>query len=442
MKASPDLRRLLGRSFTCECGLTHEIPTRTVVYDDACLDRLPELLAGLTRERIAPVVCDVRTAAVAGENAVRILEQHGWKAPITVVPDWHGGTPLCDEPTHAWTLKRVPVAEVYVAAGSGVVSDLTKWMAYECGRPYVAVATAASMNGYAAANVAPSIKGIKSLVRAQAPAAIMASPRVIAAAPYEMTAAGIGDVIAKPVSVSDWCVNHILLDEHFCPVCADAISAIEPMYLEGAHLLPERDSDTLRALFDALIFTGVAMTMIGTSAPASGGEHLFSHTLDMMTAVDGVPHDLHGRQVGLGTIIAAALYERVIECGWQPAAALPRDIDSEFWGPLAAPVAVEYAQKAETMARVRARLGDAAVHERLTEAVQPYRKSPAAIKSVLVHAQAATSWQDIGCARERVKAAILHMHEIRSRPTIVDLAWLCGVLPGAADELVDEWLAP
>ena len=47
---------------------------------------------------------------------------------------------------------------------------------------------------------------------------------------------------------------------------------------------------------------------------------------------------------------------------------------------------------------------------------------------------------DIGCTRERIRSAILHMHEIRKRFTIVDLAWLTGVLPDQADDLIDQWL--
>ena len=54
------------------------------------------------------------------------------------------------------------------------------------------------------------------------------------------------------------------------------------------------------------------MTLQGSSLPASGGEHLVSHTLDMMSHVDGVPHDLHGRQVGVSTILVAAMYERAL----------------------------------------------------------------------------------------------------------------------------------
>jgi hypothetical protein len=49
--------------------------------------------------------------------------------------------------------------------------------------------------------------------------------------------------------------------------------------------------------------------------------------------------------------------------------------------------------------------------------------------------------RDIGCSRERIRAAILHMHEIRKRFTIVDLAWLTGILPDDVDDLLDEWLS-
>jgi hypothetical protein len=35
----------------------------------------------------------------------------------------------------------------------------------------------------------------------------------------------------------------------------------------------------------------------------------------------------------------------------------------------------------------------------------------------------------------------LHANEIRKRPSIIDLAWILGILPGAAGQIVDQWLA-
>lgn len=45
------------------------------------------------------------------------------------------------------------------------------------------------------------------------------------------------------------------------------------------------------------------MQNTGTSSPASGGEHFISNTLCMVAVRDGKKHDLHGRQVGVSSIL-------------------------------------------------------------------------------------------------------------------------------------------
>jgi len=67
-------------------------------------------------------------------------------------------------------------------------------------------------------------------------------------------------------------------------------------------------------------------------------------------------------------------------------------------------------------------------------------RSPAQIKNCLKTAGAAHTFSGIGCSRGRILAAALHMHEIRKRPTIIDLAWILGIMPGAAEEIIDNWL--
>jgi len=94
----------------------------------------------------------------------------------------------------------------------------------------VALATAASMNGYASDNVAPTLKGVKSLVHGVGPVAIASSPAILAGAPAEMTAAGLGDVLAKSVSTLDWKLNRLLFGEYYCPLCAGLVDDIEPIY--------------------------------------------------------------------------------------------------------------------------------------------------------------------------------------------------------------------
>ena len=60
--------------------------------------------------------------------------------------------------------------------------------------------------------------------------------------------------------------------------------------------------------------------------------------------------------------------------------------------------------------------------------------------AVLEAAGAARYVDDIRCSTRRAGSALLHMHEIRKRCTVVDLAWLLGILPGAVDDILDEWL--
>ena len=64
-------------------------------------------------------------------------------------------------------------------------------------KPAAIFATAASMNGYAAANVAPAVAGVKTLIHARAHRIVASDPAVLAAAPAALTSAGLGDVIAK-----------------------------------------------------------------------------------------------------------------------------------------------------------------------------------------------------------------------------------------------------
>jgi len=184
------------------------------------------------------------------------------------------------------------------------------------------------------------------------------------------------------------------------------------------------------------------MTMVGTSAPASGGEHLLSHTLDMMAEVRGESHDLHGRQVGVGTLFSAALFQRVLAIEDPTLGRLPSSVDNRFWAApsVVAAVTEQYEAKGKRLEPVREKLGRPAVWDELRTRLAAEVKSPQTIHRWLKRAGAAVSTADIGCTRERIRSAILHMHEIRKRFTIVDLAWLAGVLPGQADGLIDEWL--
>ena len=435
-----NLDGLLDTTFDCECGQRHNVPIKHLIYSEEALERLPEILSSFVAGRRIVLVADKRTWDIAGRSAEEVLERAGWSTKHIIVPDDDHGHPICNDITHDWLRDRLPLADIALAVGCGVINDLTKWIAFDHDLPYAVVATAATMNGFAAANVAPTLKGVKSLIRARPPLAVFAIPSLIVEAPFELTAAGLGDTLAKPVCTADWTFNHIYYDEYFCRYCSEMINTLEPYYFNHPQDIRNRDPAAIEALFNALLYSGIAMTIIGTPAPASGGEHLLSHTLDMMSSVDGVAHDLHGRQVGLGTLFASAMYDRIFQIDDPTWHAPPPDVDSPFWGPLAESIRQQYEQKKPMLQSLCEKLTNNEMWRTFLAAGRDQVRSPDQIKNCLRTAGAAHTFEDIGCSRRRLRAAILHMHEIRKRPTVIDLAWILGILPGAADEIIDQWL--
>lgn len=429
-----------GKTSQCPCGKTHVIEPSTVIYAEDALDRLASVLKEHVPSRRVAVLMDARTQVAAGAEAVRLLENGGWTAEEIVLPDpAPEHSPVCDDTTLAWLQGETPAVAGVVAVGGGVVSDLGKWLAFERDLPYVVVATCASMNGYASANVAPALGGVKSLIRARPAKAVLTDPRVLAAAPYHLTASGLGDILAKSVSSADWKLNEILFGDYYCHEAVNLIAAIEPLYLENPEGIRDRDREAMRALFEGLLLTGVAMTMAETSAPASGGEHLISHTLDMLATATGQEHDLHGRQVGIGTVLCSELYRRVLAMEAPTPVEPPTAIDRPFWGRLAAEVEGHFLEKRERLCLAKERLADPETWARLRAEWAPLVRAPEVVHGCLRTAEAAYRAQDIGIDRARLKAVLLHAHEMRSRFTILDVAWILGILPTAADEIIERF---
>lgn len=433
---------LLGKTFLCECGRTHMTPLYAIVYHEDALAELPGLF-----DRHAPglslvLLADQRTWTACGKDVARVMDHAGRPAFPVILPDPGPGEPVCDDLTRAWLESRVPAeATALLAVGSGVVNDLAKWVATDRGIPYMVVATAASMNGYSSANIAPAIRGIKRVVEGRAPFAVAALPSVLAAAPWPLTAAGLGDVVAKPVSMTDWKINHLLFGEYFCPLCARLIRELEPVYMNHPEGLWRREPASLEALFMALLYSGLSMTLAGTSFPASGGEHMMSHVLDMKAMAKGRRHDYHGRQVGLGTIVACALYERILALDQPRFAVCTEPTDAAYWGALAPVVEEEHAAKRVRAVQAVERLRQPGVWDAVRAIIAENAVPAARVKDCLKRAGAAHRVGDIGCSRDDFLNAILRSHQIRSRYTVLDLARAAGILPDAAGEIVDAWLA-
>jgi glycerol-1-phosphate dehydrogenase [NAD(P)+] len=425
----------------CECGKTHRVVPREALYARGAVAQLPAICARAVKGRRVAVLMDVRTRAVAGESAREALAAQGWTTTELLVPDLAGGakSPICDDIVQKSLSAKLGEVDLLLPVGGGVITDLGRWLAEERKKPFVSFATAASMNGYTSANVSPTIQGVKSLLWAHPPLAVAADPDIIANAPSQLTGSGLGDVLAKSVSTTDWRLNHLLFGDYYCALSTNLIAGIEPLYLEHPEGLKARAPEAIDALFQALLLTGAAMTMTGTSSPASGAEHMVSHSLDMMSSLDGVEHDLHGRQVGMGTVLASEVYRRVLATESPEFVVQPATVDERFWGKLAGQIAQEYAGKAERLRRVREKLARKEAWDRLRAELAPLTRTPETVQRCLALGGGAANAEQIRCGKDRLLRALLHAHEMRSRFTIFDLARCIGILPNSAAEIVEKW---
>ena len=204
-------------------------------------------------------------------------------------------------------------ADFIFIVGSGSLNDISQYAAHLCARPYGIFATAPSMNGYASATASLEVHGHKTSFCAPLPAIIFVDGEVMARAPQRLIQAGLGDALARSTAQSDWLLSHLLLDTPYDTLPFEICQKHEHHMLADVARLARRELPTMLALSEWLLLSGLGMSYIGTSAPASQGEHMLVHALHMRRDASQVAH-YHGEEVGVATLYMAALQEHMLEC--------------------------------------------------------------------------------------------------------------------------------
>ncbi len=191
-----------------------------------------------------------------------------------------------------------------VGIGGGKSVDVGKLAAFRRRLPFYSVPTSASHDGISSPFA--SLKGLDRpySIMAKPPLGILADIDVIASAPKRLLAAGCGDLVSKLTAVKDWQLASRVTGEYYGSYSASLALMSADVVLKGSRRIGEFGKDAVRDLVEALISTGVAAGIAGSSRPCSGSEHLFSHYLDMIAPESG----LHGEKCGLGTIMMAKLH--------------------------------------------------------------------------------------------------------------------------------------
>ena len=300
-----------GMEYSCACGKSHKVDIQAIRVGSGVIQELPGILRDLGASHIF-LVADNYTYEAAGRQVEQLLDQAGLAYHKRV---FQTETPLVP---NEYALGSVLAAmtsqdDMLLAVGSGTLNDVTKYVSARTGVPYVIAATAPSMDGYAS-TVAPTIlDGFKTTLPAVYPAAIVADVDILKDAPMPMLTAGFGDIIGKFTSLADWRLSHQLNGEYYCPEVAGVIEAAVETCAANAQALAQREPQAFQAVTEALILSGLAMGMVGVSRPASGAEHQMAHYWEMDALRRGEEHPLHGNAVGVGTVLAASLYEMAVE---------------------------------------------------------------------------------------------------------------------------------
>ena len=294
------------KGFDCACGKHHGCDLRIFKSGAGVVSQVPQVIAELGCS-YPYVVCDPNTYKAAGIQVEQILQAAGIAYKLYVIPrekvepdEWAVG---------AVTLNLDPRCDLFLAVGSGVINDVCKVVSFACSKPQMVVATAPSMDGYASSSSSMHVNEVKTTVYNHCPVAIVADTDIVSQAPMRMLWAGLGDMIAKYVSICEWRMANLIIGEYYCEEVARLMRRSVKRIVENAGKLTSRDPQVIQAIIEGLVLSGVAMSFADTSRPASGLEHYFSHMWEMMAGERHTHADLHGIQVGVGTLETLKLYD-------------------------------------------------------------------------------------------------------------------------------------
>jgi len=294
-----------------EKALSSAHDTRALLIDRNIIDRVPFLFKEQFPGRKAVVICDVNTYKVAGRKVHDELLASGLTINepfIFTDPGLYaefGNVTRLEESLK--THNAIPVA-----VGSGTINDLTKLSSYRTNRPYMCVATAASMDGYTSYGASITYKGSKQTFSCPAPKAVLADIEIIRNAPPEMTASGYADLFAKVTAGADWILADAVGEE---PINERAWSIVQDGLkdaLNDPQGAREGAVNAITPLTEGLILGGFAMQWAQSSRPASGAEHQFSHLWNMEHHTYNGETPSHGFQVGVATMAITTLYEKML----------------------------------------------------------------------------------------------------------------------------------
>ena len=429
-----------------ESALQRTTDTKALVIGVGTLPQTAELFKKLFPGSRALVVADANTWRVAGREVHSILADAGVpqdEPHIFTDPKLYAEWNFVEE------LDGVLAATdaVPVAVGSGVINDLTKLCSHHNGRRYMVVGTAASMDGYTAYGASITKDGNKQTFDCPAPLGMVLDPSIAAAAPARMSASGYADLIAKIPAAADWMLADAVGADRMDDFAFSLVQEGLKEALSDPAGVHAGNVEKVGQLAEGLLLSGFAMQATQSSRPASGAEHQFSHLWDMEHLKYNGASVSHGFKVGIGTLASTAFLEMLLDA---PVERL--DVEKcvaawKSWDETEKDIRAIFDNDPEFVARglceTRGKYVDKeGLREQLTRLKRAWPELRGQIRSQIipfgeVHRRlelvgAPCEPEQIGVSRARFRASFAKIPYMRSRYTVIDVAFRCGWM--------DEWL--
>ncbi len=399
-------------------------------------------------DRAAVLVADLNTYHAAGEQVAVAFKMAGKE----LLPPW-----IFDDPDlyaeHRF-VERLETAlakhqAIPIAVGSGTINDLTKLASHRNNRPYMSVATAASMDGYTAFGASITYQGSKQTFTCPAPVAVVADLSVIREAPGKMNAWGYTDLVAKVPAGADWLLADALGVEPLHEQAWNVVQGRLREMIADPDGVARRDLTAVGRLTEGLMLGGFAMQAARSSRPASGAEHQFSHLWDMQHHTHNGHAPSHGFKVGIGTLAVTALYERLLalplteldvercRANWPSADAWVRRaaelLEAEDLGEVAERELRAKHSSPEELAGQLTVLKS--VWPELSRRLRAQLLPLPELRRMLQQAGSPVEPEEIGITRKRLRATYGQAFCMRRRFTVLDLAVRAGLLERCLDEI-------
>ncbi len=437
-----EVKNLIGKSFKCEfCGEIHKIEIEKI--KEGKIKDIEKFISKILKRKKMIILCDDITWEVAGKYIKEQIRSNITEVLILKPKEEKRVTARYEYIEEIE--KDIQDVSLIITVGSGTITDLGKLTGNKYKIPVLSFPTAPSMNGYTSPVAAFIKQGIKLTIPVSPPKFVYIDREILSNAPLELIKAGFADTLAKSFANADWKIFSILTGEKFCSLPIKILNEIEKKYVNKGNLLLKRDKKFIKNLFDCLNIGGISMIIAGNSSPASGGEHLISHFLDMYACQNNKElFSYHGLQVGTGVYISSLIYERLKQLNDFEVKKMlnKRKIDYEEKEkllisifPLSKNLLKEiFKKKIDNLKKIKVKLFEE--WENIKKDAFSIVYSPVEIKNFLIKANCPVYLNEIVPEDSLIYKTLLFSRFIRDKITVLDIADEIGILEDIANEYI------